>query len=399
MNRLKQKFPIFNKYPDWVYLDNAATTQKPLEVINRLHDFHQFENANIHRGVYHLSNLTSSNYELVRTIAAQFLQAPDANCIGFTAGTTDSINTLAHGLISHLVSPGDNLVISISEHHGNFIPWQQLAQQKQASLRIIPVDERGDISLEILEQNIDDRTRLVSVQHLSNTLGTLHPIKEIIELAHQKSVPVLIDAAQSAAIYDLHWRELQYDFLAFSGHKIFGPFGTGVLFIAPPFHSQFKPYRFGGGIVKDVQAYHSTFTSYPNVLDVGTPNISGVIGMGAAIEFLMSQDRAIWIQHLNDLTAYALKELSSISGIQIIGNPTKRASIISFNVEGIHPHEVASFLNQDQIAVRAGLHCTQPLLSHFNLYSTVRVSFSIYNQKADVDRLVDSLLELKKFWS
>jgi cysteine desulfurase/selenocysteine lyase len=399
LNNIKKDFPIFDKYPDLVYLDNAATTQRPKMVVDRIAKFLAEENANIHRGVYDLSNHATDAYEEVRKKVANFLNAPSETCIGFTSGTTDSTNTIAQGFLHNRLTEGDNLIISIAEHHGNFIPWQQIAKEKNAELRVLPVDRNGELALGHLEDLLDANTRLVSIQHISNTLGTLHEIQRVIDLAHDHGVPVMIDAAQSAALYSLDWNEINYDFLAFSGHKIFGPFGVGVLFAAPQYHDQINPYRFGGGIIRDVQIEDTVFSGFPYVLDAGTPNISGVIGLGAAIDYLSSQDRTKLRKEQEALVSYAEESISGIKGLKILGKPKRRSSIISFTIDGIHPHEIASFLNQDNIAIRAGMHCTQPLLDHFKTPATARLSTSIYNSREDIDKLVISLNGLINFWT
>ncbi|MFZ9046260.1 MAG: aminotransferase class V-fold PLP-dependent enzyme [Cyclobacteriaceae bacterium] len=399
MNKIKSDFPIFDKYPDLVYLDNAATTQRPKSVVDRIGLFLAEENANIHRGVYDLSNKATSAYEEVRKKVAGFLNAPSTECIGFTSGTTDSANTIAQGYLKGQLKEGDNLIISIAEHHGNFIPWQQLAKEKKAELRIIPLTNNGDLELSQLPKLIDSKTKFVSVQHISNTLGTLHDIEHIIEISHQQNVPVMIDAAQSASLYSLDWDRIDYDFLAFSGHKVFGPFGVGVVFVAPNYQELVNPYKLGGGIIRDVQVDDTVFSGFPYVLDAGTPNISGVIGLGAALDYLVSLDRTELRKTQEELINTAADRLSGVQGLSVLGTPKRRSSIISFTVDGIHPHEIASFLNQDNIAVRAGMHCTQPLLDHLRTPATARMSTSIYNSVEDIDKLIDSLHGLIKFWS
>ena len=399
MNKIKSDFPIFDSYPDLVYLDNAATTQRARSVVGRIGTFLSEENANIHRGVYDLSTKATSAYEEVRKKVADFLKAPSSECIGFTSGTTDSANTIAKGYLKGQLKEGDNLVISIAEHHGNFIPWQQLAREKKAELRIIPLMNNGDLELSRLPKLIDSNTKFVSVQHISNTLGTLHDIEHIIEISHQHNVPVMIDAAQSAALYFLDWDRIDYDFLAFSGHKVFGPFGVGIVFVAPKYQEQVKPYKLGGGIIRDVQVDDTIFSRFPYVLDAGTPNISGVIGLGAAIDYLVSLDRTPLRKAQEELINSAADRLSGIQRVKVLGNPKRRSSIISFTVDGIHPHEIASFLNQDNIAVRAGMHCTQPLLDRLKTPATARLSTSIYNSVEDIDKLIDSINGLIKFWS
>ncbi|MEM9326336.1 MAG: cysteine desulfurase [Bacteroidota bacterium] len=397
-NDYKSSFPIFNKYPGLVYLDNAATTQKPRSVIERMTDFYTEENANIHRGVYELSNRATDTYEEVRSQVATFIQAPNPETIGFTKGTTESINTVAHGFLAPRLTKGDNIVTTIMEHHANFLPWQQLAKSQQAELRVARIDREGNLDLEQWSSLINERTKMVAVTHISNTLGTINPIKTLVDRAHEKGAPVLIDAAQSVAHYPLDVETLGCDFLVFSGHKMFGPFGTGILYVHPKWIKAMHPHNLGGGMIRHVGVEESSFAAYPFNLEAGTPNVAGVAGLGEAIAFVTSLDRKKVVDHIHDLTHYATARLKDIEGIELIGSPKEQSGIVSFEVSDIHPHDVASRLNRDQIAVRAGMHCTQPLLEGLGLSATTRASFSIYNDRQDIDNLAESLVELHSFW-
>ncbi len=398
VDAVRKKFPLYKEHPMLAYLDNAATTQKPEVVIKRLIRFYSTENANIHRGIYDLSNAATHEFEEVRKKAALFLGSDNPLQIAFTAGTTDSINTVAQSFLKNRLEERDNIIVSIMEHHANFIPWQQLCKESKASLRVIPIDKHGGLDLAQFKQMLDSKTRLVSVTHISNTLGTTNEIEEITDMAHSMNIPVMIDAAQSAALYDLNCRTLSYDFLAFSGHKLFGPFGTGVLYVSENYMAEMKPYRFGGGIIKEASLIDTRFSAFPYNQNPGTPDVAGIISMGTALKFINTLDKTKARAHISILTQHAIESLKSINGVKVYGGGKKQVGIISFNVKDIHPHDVASFLNKDNISVRAGMHCTQPLLKHLNLNGTVRISFSIYNSLEEVDRLKNSLQELIKFW-
>ncbi len=394
---IKQQFPIFSEYPELVYLDNAATTQRPQQVINRINNFHQQENASIRRGVYQLSARATQEFEAARSTVANFFKAPQDDCIAFTQGATESVNIVARSIIKEKLKPGDNIVVSLMEHHANFVPWQMLSQATSTELRVVPITESGDLDLDKLNSLIDSRTAVVAIVHISNTLGTINPIKVITQMAHAKEVPILIDAAQSATLYPINLTELDCDFLVCSAHKMFGPFGVGVLYVHPRYHRQVQPYNYGGGIIRSVKVEGTEFLPYPHLLEAGTPNVAGVIGLAEAIRVIEKFDRESLVKQLHKLTQIARQKLADIEGLSLVGNPTLSSSIISFSLAGMHPHDVASFLNEDHIAVRAGQHCTQPLLDYLGLPATVRVSLSIYNNLQDVDRLVDSLREIKDF--
>lgn len=399
LSAIKQQFPIFAELPELAYLDNAATTQRPASVIQRLEEFHRRQNASIRRGVYHLSAQATQEFETARTAVAQFVGAPETNTIAFTSGTTESANVVARSIIGPQLEPGGNIVVSLMEHHANFIPWQMLCQKKGAELRVLPLNEKGEIKREVLDELIDEQTACVAIVHISNTLGTINPVEEVIKKAHRKNVPVLVDAAQSAALYPINLTELECDFWVTSAHKMFGPFGVGVLYVHPRHHDLVQPYNYGGGIIRSVTVEETDFLPYPLNIEAGTPNISGVIGLAAAIQFLNAIDRASIVAQLQELTSYAREQLSTVDGLSILGNPSATSSIVSFALEGVHPHDVATFLNEDEIAVRAGQHCTQPLLDHFGLPATVRASLTLYNTQEDIDRLVASLRDIKSFWA
>lgn len=396
---IKSWFPIFSEYPDLVYLDNAATTQKPTTVINSISDFYRKGNANIHRGVYPLAAQATAQYERVRDKVQAFINAEKRKEVIFTAGTTAGTNLVAHSFLFPLLGKGDNVVISAMEHHANLIPWQMACQQTGAELRVIPMNEKGELDQEAYANLVDQRTCLVAIVHISNTLGTINPIQEMTALAHQKEVPVLLDVAQSIAHYPIDVQQLDCDFMVFSGHKLFGPTGIGVLYGKEVFLADMPPYQYGGDMIREVSFDRTTFADLPNKLEAGTPNIAGVIGLGEAIDFLSRLDRPAVLQELQELQSYAEEALKAIAGLKLVGEAEARTAIFSFTLDGIHPHDIATFLGEAQIATRAGHHCTQPVMDFFGLPATTRASFSIYNTQDDVHRLVKTLREIQAFFS
>ncbi len=399
LQSLKSHFPIFIHRPELVYLDSAATSQKPKVVIASITDFYEKENANIHRGLYEISSKATERYEKVRTKVADFIRAEAPNTVAFTKGTTESINIVAQSFLKRILKAGDNVVISAMEHHANLIPWQQVCAQCNAELRVIPVNKDGDLMLEEVSTLINKNTKLVAVTHISNVLGTINPIEEIISIAHKRNIPILVDGAQSVGHTPIDVQKLNLDFLVFSAHKMFGPLGTGVLYCKKELTSGVHPFNFGGGSIRDVALNHTEFMDYPNNLEAGTANIPGVIGLGVAIDFIQSLDLKEAEDYVSLMTTSFREGLKSIGKIKVMGNPKKSGGIISFNVNDIHPHDVASFLASSSIAVRAGHHCAQPLHKAMDTSASVRASFSIYNTKEDVENTIASLIELKKFWS
>lgn len=395
---IRSLFPIFSHRPELVYLDSAATSQKPRSVIQTITDFYEKENANIHRGLYALSANATRRYEEVREKVCSLIGTDDPNTIAFTKGTTESINIVAQSFLKKNLQKGDTVLISAMEHHANLIPWQQICAQKEASLQIIPVNNDGDLVLEKLEDLLDSRTKLVAVTHISNVLGTVNPIEEIISAAHKKNIPVLIDGAQSVGHYPIDINRINADFLVFSGHKMFGPLGAGVLYCKAEFANQVDPFNFGGGSIKNVEFSHTEFLDYPHNLEAGTANIAGIIGLGSAIDFIRQLDMIECVSHTNDLSSYFKEKLQSLSNIKLVGTPKDAGSIVSFYAENIHAHDVAGFLANENVAVRAGHHCAQPLLDSMGIPATVRASFSIYNTSDDVDKAIEALGALNKFW-
>ena len=402
--KIKQDFPIFNqKINDetLVYLDNAATSQIPKFVEEKVRDFNEKERANVHRGVHTLGLRATNQYESSRQKVANFIGANNAKEVIFTSGCTDSLNLVAASFGEQNIQAGDEILVSIIEHHSNFLPWQQLAKRKQAKLNFIEINSDGLLDIENLKSKISSKTRIVALTHVSNVLGTINPIKELTDLAHEKGAIVVVDGAQAVGHFPIDVAQLNVDFYAFSGHKMFAPTGIGVLYGKKDLLDKMPPYRLGGEMIANVTREGATWAEVPYKFEAGTPNIAGAIGLGAAIDYLQSLDFELIQKHEQELTSYALEKLKNVLGLTIYG-PQKsngRIGVISFNLKNIHPHDLATALDLDGIEVRAGHHCAQPLMASLNTESTVRASLSIYNTKDDIDKLVSSLHEAKEFFS
>ena len=402
--KIKQDFPIFNqKINDetLVYLDNAATSQIPKFVEEKVRDFNEKERANVHRGVHALGLRATNQYESSRQKVANFIGANNAKEVIFTSGCTDSLNLVAASFGEQNIQAGDEILVSIMEHHSNLLPWQQLAKRKQAKLNFIEINSDGLLDIENLKSRISSKTKIVALTHVSNVLGTINPIKELTDLAHEKGAIVVVDGAQAVGHFPINVAELNVDFYAFSGHKMFAPTGIGVLYGKKDLLDKMPPYRLGGEMIANVTREGATWAEVPYKFEAGTPNIAGAIGLGAAIDYLQSLDFELIQKHEQELTSYALEKLKNVSGLTIYG-PQKsngRIGVISFNLKNIHPHDLATALDLDGIEVRAGHHCAQPLMASLNTESTVRASLSIYNTKDDIDKLVSSLHEAKEFFS
>ena len=394
----KDEFPIFNQHPDLVYLDSAATTQKPIAVIEGITRFYEQENANIHRGIYDLAAEATEKYEAVRSKAADWLHARSPQEIIFTSGTTASINLIAQSFLAPQLKAGDNVVISIMEHHANFIPWQMLCQQSGAELRVLSLNRSDELKQEQLSTLLDENTKMLALVQISNTLGTINPVEEIIEQAHQKGIPVLIDGAQSVAHYEVDLQAMGCDFFVCSAHKFYGPTGVGLLYGKSEHLDQMLPVQYGGSMIRQVSVEKTTFAPVPQRFEAGTPNIAGVIGMGYAIDFVQQLNQTAIRQHLNMLTSYATEQLSMIEGLRIIGKATQKNAIISFMFEEIHPHDIATVIGAQGLALRAGHHCTQPLMDFYSIPATMRASFAPYNTRQDIDRLIATLQDLQNIF-
>lgn len=402
--KIKQDFPIFNqKINDetLVYLDNAATSQIPKFVEEKVRDFNEKERANVHRGVHALGLRATNQYESSRQKVANFIGANNAKEVIFTSGCTDSLNLVAASFGEQNIQAGDEILVSIMEHHSNLLPWQQLAQRKQAKLNFVEINSDGLLDIENLKSKINSKTKIVALTHVSNVLGTINPIKELTDLAHEKGAIVVVDGAQAVGHFPIDVAELNVDFYAFSGHKMFAPTGIGVLYGKKDLLDKMTPYRLGGEMIANVTREGAIWADLPYKFEAGTPNIAGAIGLGAAIDYLQSLDFELIQKHEQELTSYALAKLKNVSGLTIYG-PQKsngRIGVISFNLKNIHPHDLATALDLDGIEVRAGHHCAQPLMASLDTESTVRASLSIYNTKDDIDKLVSSLREAKEFFS
>ncbi|NMB82640.1 MAG: cysteine desulfurase [Ignavibacteria bacterium] len=383
-----------------VYLDNAATSQKPQVVIDALNQYYTFDNANIHRGLYFLSELATDQYETARLKVKEFINALSASEIIFVRGATEAINLVASTLCrAKIFNSGDEVIITHMEHHANIVPWQLITDRKQIKLKVIPINDNGELDLDAYQSLFSEKTKLVSVVHISNTLGTINPVKKIIEIAHSKGVPVLVDGAQSVPHLKVDVQELDADFYVFSGHKVFGPTGIGVLYGKTEFLEMMPPYQGGGSMIRSVSFEKTTYDDLPGKFEAGTPNIAGAIGLGAAIDYLNQFDRNVITVYENTLLKYATEKLSEVEGLRIIGNAKEKASVISFVIDGIHPYDIGTIIDTDGIAIRTGHHCTQPIMERFNVPATARASFSFYNTKEEIDKLIKGLLKVKKIFS
>lgn len=389
---IRKDFPILDQS---VYLDNGATTQKPQQVINRLKHYYNRENANVHRGVYKLSQLATEAYEGARKTIGQFINASSDQII-FTRGTTESINLTAFSFVEPLLSPGDEILISHMEHHSNIVPWQMVCERTGAILKVIPVSDSGDIEMESFLELLTDKTRFLSLTHISNVLGTINPIKKMIIKAHDSGIPVLIDGAQAVARTKVDVKDLNADFYAFSGHKMYGPTGIGILYGKRDLLEAMRPYQGGGDMIRRVTFEKTTYNDIPYKFEAGTPNIAGAAGLSAAVEYLNSIGLDKVEAHEQELLSYAEDKLREIEDLNIIGSPESRAAVLSFTLGDAHPHDIAHELSINNIAVRAGHHCAQPLMNRFKVPATTRVSLGLYNTKKEIDLLVEKLPEIRE---
>lgn len=376
---------VYNK--SLIYFDNGATSQKPRVVIDAINKYYSKDNANIHRGVHHLSQQATNEYELSRKFIASYMNAKSADEIIFTKGTTDSINLVAFSF-GQLLKKGDEILISAMEHHSNIVPWQMLCERQGCTLKIIPINEKGEIIQEEYDQLLNENTKLVAVTHISNTLGTINPVKEMIEKAHKVGAKVLIDGAQSIQHLKIDVRELDCDFFVFSGHKVFGPTGIGVLYGKEALLESMPPYQGGGDMIQKVTFAKTTYNELPYKFEAGTPHIAGGICLGTALQYLDQFDINELSKYERDLSEYAQGLLLTFEDIEIIGDAKKKTSVVSFNVDGIHPFDMGTLLDKQGIAVRTGHHCTQPLMDFFKIPGTVRASFAFYNTREEIDTFI-----------
>ena len=393
---IKKDFPIFNN-SDLVYLDNAATTHKPQSVLDAVDRLYKEANANVHRALYSLGSESTERFENSRTKVADFINSNSAKEIIFTSGTTEAINLLARSL-GDTLKPGDEILISEMEHHSNIVPWQLVAQRTGATLNYIPITETGELDLSKPDHYFKPNTKIVSITHISNVLGTINPVKKLAEMAHEMGALLIVDGAQGAPHLQLNVQDLGCDFYTFSGHKMLGPTGIGALWGKTELLNKMDPFMGGGEMIETVSMESSTWNEIPYKFEAGTPNFAQAVGLGAAVDYLKTIGMNTIAEHENTLTAYALKKINHIEGIRIHGSADERAGVISFNVDGIHPHDLAQFLNEDNIAIRVGHHCAQPLLSTLGETATARLSFYIYNDESDVDKFYNSLTNIRKYF-
>jgi cysteine desulfurase / selenocysteine lyase len=402
VEQIRKQFPILHQQvngKDLVYLDNAATNQKPKKVIDALVNYYTGYNANIHRGIHTLAEKATKAFEETRATARDFINAPSAEEIIFTRGVTEGINLVAATYGRAFVNEGDEIIISALEHHSNIVPWQFVCEEKKAKLKIIPVKRNGEIDLDVYKTLLSPRTRIVSVNHASNSLGTINPVKEIIALAHQAGAVVLIDGAQAGAHLDIDVQDLDCDFYCLSSHKMYGPTGTGILYGKRGLLEKMPPYHGGGEMIKEVTFEKTTYNDLPYKFEAGTPNIGDVVAFRYAMDFINEVGKTNIARHEHDLMVYATERLGKLNTVRLIGTAAEKVGVVAFVVEGIHHFDIGQMLDARGIAVRTGHHCTQPLMECFGLEGTVRASFSVYNTKKEVDQLVEGLDRIINFMS
>lgn len=402
ISAIRQDFPILNEKingKELVYFDNAATTQKPREVIDALSGYYEHTNANIHRGIHHLAEKATAAFEETRKTIQAFINAPSSDQVIFTYGTTDGINLVAQTYGRKYLGEGDEIIITTMEHHSNIVPWQMLCEEKGCILKVIPITDSGEIIFEEYEKLITERTKFVSVVHASNALGTVNPVKQIIEKAHEVGAAVLLDGAQASSHLEIDVQKLDCEFYVLSLHKIYGPTGMGILYGKRDVLNDMPPYRGGGEMIKEVTFAKTTYNELPYKFEAGTPNIADVIAAKAAIDFVnkLGKDNIAAYEH--ELLVYATQALKEIPGLKIIGEAKEKVSVISFIIDGIHHQDIGVLLDQQGIAVRTGHHCTQPLMQRLGITGTSRASFAVYNTKEEIDRLVAGLIKVKKMLS
>ena len=401
VNKIREQFPLLKRKvndKDLVYFDNGATTQKPQSVIDAVSNYYQEENANVHRGVHFLSGLATDKFEETRNTIQQFIGAKHNHEIIFTKGTTDSINLVANGFRS-LLKKGDEIIISELEHHSNIVPWQMCCELSGATLKVIPLLDNGSLDMENFNNLLSKNTKLVAVSHVSNTLGTINPIEEIIEKSHTVGAKVLIDGAQAASHICLNMHELDADFYCFSAHKMYGPTGVGVLYGKEEILNTLPPYQGGGEMIKEVSFEKTTYASLPYKFEAGTPNIAGVIAFKSAIDFIREVGVENIAKYEAELLQYATSEILKIKGVKIYGTSKNKSAIISFNIEGIHPYDIGTIVDKMGIAIRTGHHCTQPIMTRYNIPGTARISLATYNTKAEVDSCIHAIKKAQEMLS
>ena len=402
VNITRELFPILNREVNnklLVYLDNAATSQKPQSVIDALSNYYSNYNANIHRGIHTLAEEATAAYEATRVTAQEFINAASAEEIIFTRGTTEGINLVAYTWGRQNIHAGDEIIISGMEHHSNIVPWQILCEEKKAILKIIPVTDDGELDLDEYKNLLSSKTKLVSIVHVSNALGTVNPVKEIIDAAHNVGAVVMVDGAQSTVHLDIDVQKMNCDFFAFSGHKVYGPTGIGVLYGKKEILESMPVFMGGGEMIKEVTFAKTTYNDLPYKYEAGTPNIADTIALRTALDFITETGKIFIRKHENELLEYATEQMEAIPGLKIIGKAKEKVSLVSFVIKNIHPQDIGVLLDNQGIAVRTGHHCTQPLMARFGIPGTVRASFAMYNTKEEIDRLVTGLQKAIKMLS
>jgi cysteine desulfurase/selenocysteine lyase len=399
LERIRADFPILGLQVNGrplVFLDNAASSQMPRPVIDRLVRYQSSEHANIHRAVHYLSEKATSEYEAARRKVQAFVNAREDREVIFTSGTTDGINLVAHGYGRKFIGAGDEIILTTLEHHSNIVPWQMLAEEKGAKIRVAPINDRGELIFEEFQKLFTSRTKFVGLSHVSNALGTINPVKALIAFAHEHGVPVLVDGAQAAPHLAVDVQDLDCDFYAFSGHKLCGPTGIGILYGKAALLERMQPFKGGGDMILSVTFEKTTYNTIPHKFEAGTPPIAGAIGLGAAVDYLKGIGLDAIAGHETDLLDYATQQVNRMRGVRIIGTAERKAAVLSFAVEGVHPHDVGTLLNEEGVAIRTGHHCAQPVMQRFKVPATCRASFAFYNTPAEVDALVAAIRKVQK---
>lgn len=399
VEQIRSDFPILKLKIDdkqLVYFDNAASSQMPKIVMDRMLRYQTMEHANINRAVHYLSETATAEYEKSRHKLKNFINANEDREIIFTSGTTDAINLVAHSYGRKFISSGDEIILTVLEHHSNIVPWQMLAKENGAKIRVVPINDTGELLIDEYKKLFNKNTKFVGVTHVSNAIGTINPIKEMIEFAHAHGVPVLVDGAQAAPHMKIDVQELNCDFYTFSGHKLCGPTGIGILYGKANQLNRMKPFKGGGDMITSVTFEKTIYNTIPHKFEAGTPPIAAAIGFGAAIDYLSSIDLSTIEAYEQSLINYATEQINNIPGIRIIGSAAEKVAVLSFSVDGVHPHDIGTLLNQEGIAVRTGHHCAQPVMQHFKVPATTRASFSFYNSMAEIDVLITGIQKVQK---
>jgi len=399
IERVRNDFPILRQQVGGhplVYLDNAATSQKPASVIETVDRYYRETNANIHRGVHTLAERATAQYEEARDKVRDFINAAEHREIVFTRGTTESVNLVAQSYLRPRLQAGDEILLSEMEHHSNIVPWQLVAEQTGAVVRVIPMTDAGELRLDEFERLLGKRTRLLAIGHVSNALGTINPVADMIATAHAQDIPVLVDGAQAVPHFGVDVQALDADFYCFSGHKMFGPTGIGVLYARAHLLEDMPPYQGGGEMISKVTFDGTEFNVIPHKFEAGTPHISGAIGLGAAIDYLKQLGMEAIVAHEDDVLAYAHERAAEVDGLRIYGTAARKAGVLSFLIDGIHPNDLGMLIDQEGVAVRTGHHCAMPVMDHFGIGGTARASFALYNSRADVDRLIEGIESVRK---